>query len=233
MSMVDTSVGGKTSIDLPEGKNIIGIYKQPTMVIADVATLQTLPHLDFASGMAEMVKYGLIVESDLLEQIEHGQWASSWARSPSSMSELQSLVARGIQIKINMVEADPFEHGVRSILNLGHTFAYAIEQLGNNTFRHGEAVSIGLVAAANLSARLGYCSESLQKRVEVALNNIGLPTRIPQHLKADALLQAMHRDKKRQAGRLRLILLSGIGHAFVSDDVSNKDILDTISALHE
>jgi len=231
MSMVDTSVGGKTSIDLPQGKNIIGVYKQPKKVIADVATLQTLPHLDFASGMAEIIKHGLVVESDLLEQIEHGHWVKSWDRSPAYIGELQRLVAQAIQVKINIVQADPFEQGLRSILNLGHTFAYAIEQESGNTYRHGEAVSIGLVAAANLSARLGYCDVSLQNRIETILESVNLPTRIPPYFKPDALLQAMQRDKKKQAGQLRFILISGIGHAFVSDEVSAEQILGTISAL--
>jgi 3-dehydroquinate synthase len=232
ISMVDTSVGGKTAIDLPQGKNMIGVYKQPTKVIADVATLLTLPQSDFASGMAEIVKYGLVVESDLLEQIEHGNWVKSWDRSPSYIGELQRLVAQAIQVKINIVQADPFEQGQRSVLNLGHTFAYAIELVSNNAYRHGEAVSMGLVAAANLSARLGFCDASLQDRIETILKSVNLPTRIPVNLKPAELLQAMQHDKKKQAGQLRFILIGGIGHAFVSENVSNKNVLDTISALY-
>jgi 3-dehydroquinate synthase len=233
ISMVDTSVGGKTGIDLPQGKNIIGVYKQPSKVIADVGALLTLPQSDFASGMAEIVKYGLLVESNLLEQIEHGHWVKNWDRSPSYISELQRLVAQAIQVKINIVQADPFEQGPRSVLNLGHTFAHAIELVSNNAYRHGEAVSIGLVAAANLSAGLGFCDASLQIRIETILKSVNLPTRFSPSLKPDALLQAMQRDKKKQAGRLRFILVSGIGHPFVSDNVSNDAILDTISVLNE
>ena len=231
--MVDTSVGGKTSIDLPQGKNMIGVYKQPAKVIADVATLQTLPQLDFASGMAEVIKHGLIAESNLLEQVEQGYWAKNWDRSPSYIGELQRLVAQAIQVKINIVQADPFEMGRRSILNLGHTFAYAIEQVTNNAYRHGEAVSMGLVAAANLSARLGFCDISLQKRIEGILESVNLPTRIPSDIKPDALLQAMQRDKKKRAGQLRFILIRGIGQAFISDEVSNTEILATISVLSD
>ncbi len=231
ISMVDTSVGGKTSIDLPQGKNIIGVYKQPIKIIADVATLQTLPQSDFASGMAEVIKHGLVAESNLLEQVEQGHWAKNWDRSPSYIGELQRLVAQAIQVKINIVQADPFEQGQRSILNLGHTFAYAIEQVSNNAYRHGEAVSMGLVAATNMSARLGFCDISLQKRIEVILKSVNLPTRIPSNLKPDALLQSMQRDKKKQAGQLRFILIGGIGHPFVSDGVSDEEILDTISAV--
>jgi 3-dehydroquinate synthetase len=131
------------------------------------------------------------------------------------------------------VQADPFEQGRRSILNLGHTFAYAIEQVSNNAYRHGEAVSVGLVAAANLSARLGLCDVSLQKRIEDLLESVNLPTHIPSNIKPDALFQAMQHDKKKRAGQLRFILLRGIGQAFVSDEVPADEIKATISALSE
>lgn len=231
IAMVDTSVGGKTSIDLPQGKNMIGVYKQPSKIIADVATLQTLQQGDFASGMAEVIKHGLIAESNLLEQVEQGFWSKNWDRSPSYIGELQRLVAQAIQVKINIVQADPFEHGHRSILNLGHTFAYGIEQVSNNAYRHGEAVSMGLVAASNLSVRLGYCDITLQKRIERILKSVNLPTRIPSDIKPEALLQAMQNDKKKRAGQLRFILLRGIGQAFVSDSVSAEEIIATVSTL--
>jgi len=231
IAMVDTSVGGKTGIDLPQGKNIIGLYKQPIKIIADVATLQTLPQKDFTSGMAEVIKHGLIAESSLLEQVEQGHWSKNWDRSPSYIGELQRLVAQAIQIKINIVQADPFEQGQRSILNLGHTFAYAIEQESKDAYRHGEAVGMGLVAAANLSARMGFCDISLQERIGSILESVNLPTRIPSNLKPIDLLQAMQRDKKKRAGQLRFILIRGIGQVFVSDKVSDQDVLDTISSL--
>ena len=233
LAMVDTSVGGKTSIDLPQGKNMIGVYKQPAKIIADVATLQTLPKSDFASGLAEIVKYGLIAESNLLEQVEDGDLGKNWNQIPLNIGELQNLVAQAIQVKINIVQTDPFEQGQRPILNLGHTFAYAIEQVSGDAFRHGEAVSIGLVAAVNLSARLGYCDASLQNRIEAILRSVNLPIQIPTQLKPDAIFQAMQRDKKKQAGRLRFILISGIGRAFVSDEVPKREVMETISALYD
>jgi 3-dehydroquinate synthetase len=165
--------------------------------------------------------------------VEQGYWAKNWDRSPSYIGELQRLVAQAIQVKINIVQADPFEQGPRSILNLGHTFAYAIEQVSNNAYRHGEAVSMGLVAAVNLSARLGFCDISLQKRIESILGSVNLPIRISSQIKPDALLRAMQHDKKKRAGQLRFILLRGIGQAFVSDEVSNAEILATISALSD
>jgi len=233
ISMVDSSVGGKTSIDLPQGRNLIGVYKQPIKVVADVATLQTLPQPVFAAGMAEVVKHGLIAESSLLEQIEQGHWAKNWDRSPSYISELQRLVAQAIQVKINIVQADPFEQGQRSILNLGHTFAYAIELESDNAFRHGEAVSMGLIAAINLSARLGYCDFSLQKRIETILESVNLPIRIPSRFKPDALVKAMQTDKKKRSGQLRFILVRGIGQAFVSDEVLDEDVIKSITEVSE
>jgi len=228
LDMVDTSVGGKTALDLPQGKNLIGAFKQPTAIIADVATLQTLPAEEFASGMAEVIKHGLIADTDLLQKVESGSWHWERGMTPPPLSELQALVAQAIQIKIVIVQEDPYEHGRRSILNLGHTFAHAIEQVSKYSIRHGEAVAMGLVAAANLSARLDHCSPALQERIELALDKVGLPTRIPKQLSPELLLKAMDSDKKRQAGQLRFILLHEIGHAFVADDVPRPAILATL-----
>jgi len=233
LAMVDTSIGGKTGIDLPQGKNLIGAFKQPTAVIADMATLQTLPPEDFASGMAEVIKHGLIADTDLLQKVESGTW--HWARGTLSppLSSLQALVAQAIQVKIVIIQEDPFELGRRSILNLGHTFAHVIEQVSGYAVRHGEAVAMGLVAAANLSARLGYCSSDLQERIELVLKNVGLPTRIPGHLPPEALLNAMSSDKKKKAGQLRFVLLRKIGHAFVTDAVPEPAIAATLREVSQ
>ncbi len=233
LAMVDASIGGKTGVDTPHGKNLVGAFHQPAGVLVDPGTLATLPAAHVRAGMAEVIKHGLIAESNLLEQVEQGFWSKNWDRSPSYIGELQRLVAQAIQVKINIVQADPFEQGHRSTLNLGHTFAYAIEQVTNNAYRHGEAVSMGLVAAVNLSARLGYCDNALQKRIEGILESVNLPIRIPSDIEPDALLQAMQRDKKKRAGQLRFILLRGIGQAFVSDGVSAREIIDTVSALSD
>jgi shikimate kinase/3-dehydroquinate synthase len=233
LGMVDTSIGGKTALDLPQGKNLVGAFKQPTAVIADVATLQTLPAEDFASGMAEVIKHGLIADTDLLQKVENGNWR--WARgtSPPPLSELQTLVAQAIQIKVVIVQEDPYERGRRSLLNLGHTFAHAIEQVSRYSIRHGEAVAMGLVAAANLSARLGHCSLALQERIELALSKVGLPTRIPKHLSPESLLKAMDTDKKRLSGQLRFVLLREIGHAFVTNAVPDRAILATLQEVSQ
>jgi shikimate kinase / 3-dehydroquinate synthase len=233
LDMVDTSVGGKTALDLPQGKNLIGAFKQPTAVIADVATLQTLPAEEFASGMAEVIKHGLIADTDLLQKVENGNWRWERGTAPPPLSELQTLVAQAIQIKIVIVQEDPYERGRRSILNLGHTFAHAIEQVNRNSARHGEAVAMGLVAAANLSARLGHCPMALQKRIELALNKMGLPTRIPKHLSPESLLKAMDSDKKRLAGQLRFVLLREVGQAFVTDAVPDLAVLATLQEVSQ
>ena len=229
LAMADTSIGGKTSIDLPQGKNLIGIFKQPTMVIADVATLQSLPAQEFTSGMSEIVKHGLLADSDLFEKLESGDWSkrSVFSSSPA----IQTLVAQAIQVKISIVQEDPFEHGKRSVLNLGHTFAHAVEQVSGHVIRHGEAVAIGLVAAINLSVRLGYCHPAVQERVEVVCRKIGLPTRIPGELLPEMILKAMGNDKKRLAESLRIVLLRSIGQPLVVNTVLDQEILDTLQEL--
>jgi 3-dehydroquinate synthase len=231
LAMVDTSIGGKTGLDLPQGKNLIGFFKQPSAVIADVATLQTLPPEEVASGMAEVVKHGLLADTDLLQKVESGTWPSESDTLHASLSEIQTLVAQAIQVKIAIVQEDPFELGRRSILNLGHTFAHAIEQVSGYAVRHGEAVAMGLVAAANLSARLGHCPPTLQDRIELALTKVGLPTRLPKTLAPEALLKAMGSDKKKVAGQLRFVLLRDVGQAFVTDAVPESDVLATLRDL--
>jgi 3-dehydroquinate synthase len=231
LAMVDTSIGGKTGLDLPRGKNIIGAFKQPKAVIADVATLQSLPPRAFASGMAEVIKHSLIADTDLFNKIEAGNWKRESDAIPLPLSDLQTLVAQAIQVKINIIQEDPFEQGRRTVLNLGHTFAHAIEQVSDFTVRHGEAVAMGLVAAANLSARMGFCSSALQERIESALAGAALPTRVPGNVSPELLLAAMSRDKKRTAGRLRFVLMRGIGDVFVTDAVDQTEVLASLKEL--
>lgn len=230
LAMADTSIGGKTSIDLAQGKNLIGIFKQPAMVIADIATLKSLPAEEFSSGMAEIIKHGLLADSHLFEKLESGDW-SQGSDLLSMSSAIQTLVVQAIQVKIAIVQEDPFEHGKRSVLNLGHTFAHAIEQVSGNIIRHGEAVAIGLVAAINLSVRLGYCHPAVQERVEGVCRKIGLPTRIPRGLLPETILKAMGNDKKRFADSLRIVLLHSIGQPLVVSNVVDKEILATLQEL--
>lgn len=240
LSMVDASVGGKTGVDMPQGKNLIGAFKQPTAVIADLSTFQTLPPEEFASGMAEVVKHGLLANEDLLERLERGDWElrpdnQSLFINPSTSSGqvLQSLVTDAIQVKRDVVQQDPFEQGIRATLNLGHTFGHAVEQVSGYTVRHGEGVAMGMVAAANLSARLGACNPALQERIEQVLQNVGLPTRIPAHLDAEELYHYMGSDKKKAAGVLRFVLIHGVGDVFVQGNVAKEDVLAAITAVQE
>jgi 3-dehydroquinate synthase len=231
LAMADTSIGGKAGINLPQGKNLIGAFKQPTAVIADVATLQSLSPREFASGMAEVIKQSIIGDTDLFAKIENGNWIRKAGELQPSLAELQTLVAQAIQVKINIIQEDPFDRGRRAVLNLGHTFAHAIEIASDHAIRHGEAVAMGLVAASNLSARLDHCSAALQNRIEAALEATALPTRIPGNVNPGRLLKAMSSDKKKKAGRLRFVLLKDIGDVFVTDVVTEQAVRDTLEAL--
>jgi 3-dehydroquinate synthase len=231
LAMADTSIGGKAGINLPQGKNLIGSFKQPTAVIADVATLQSLSPREFASGMAEVIKQSLIGDPELFNKIENGTWVRKAAELQPPLAELQTLVAQAIQVKINIIQEDPFDRGRRAILNLGHTFAHAIEIVTDHAVRHGEAVAMGLVAAANLSARLGYCSAELQNRIESALESTALPIRIPADVNPQRLLKVMASDKKKKAGRLRFVMLRDVGNVFVTNVVTKTDVLNTLKDL--
>lgn len=230
LAMVDASVGGKTGVDLPQGKNLVGAFKQPRMVLADVGTLATLPREEFAAGMAEVVKHGLIGDPDLWAQLEDGHWNGEDGDARTH-PDLQGLVAQAIRVKRDVVEEDPFERGRRAVLNLGHTFGHAIEQVSGYTIRHGEGVAMGLVAAARLSADLGHCGLGLVERIEGLLTRLGLPTRIP-GLEAAALLRAMGSDKKKMGGRLRFVLLRDVGEVFVSGEVEEEAVLGVLEELN-
>lgn len=230
LAMVDASIGGKTGVDLPQGKNLVGAFKQPAAVLADVSTLQTLPPAEFAAGLAEVVKHGLISDPALLDQLETGQWRLTGDGRPLA-AQLQSLIVAAIKVKRDVVQADPFEQGRRALLNLGHTFAHAIEQVSSYAVGHGAAVAMGLVAAAHLSAALGHCSPHLQSRIEAILQRVDLPTRLPPNLPVDALLKAMGHDKKRAGGQLRFVLLRDMGDVFLTSEVPETAVCATLEAL--
>jgi shikimate kinase / 3-dehydroquinate synthase len=226
LAMVDASVGGKTGVDLPQGKNLVGAFKQPEAVLADVLTLGTLPPAEVAAGLAEVVKHGLLDAPALLEQLQ----TENWLPLPAAPAR-QRLVAAAIAVKRDVVEEDPYEQGRRAVLNLGHTFAHAIEQASDYGVRHGEAVAMGLVAAAHLSALLGYAPPGLQEEIEGLLRRLTLPVRIPAGLAPEALLAAMGSDKKRAQGRLRFVLIAAPGEVSVAGDVPQATVLQTLRAL--
>lgn len=232
IAMVDTSVGGEVGLDAPQGRNLIGLYKQPKAVVADVGTLQTLPRRDFSSGLAEVVKHGLIASSSLLDHVETTQWASSDKPLPGMMATLQSLVAQAIQIKIAIVEEDPYEDkGRRTVLDLGHTFGYGIEYASKGEVNHGEAVAMGLVAAARLSRLKGHANEDLLERIESIVQHIGLQHRLSEAVSPDAVLEGMNYDRMRRDTGLSFVLLRDVGEPFVSDDVSESEILEVLAGM--
>lgn len=232
IAMVDTSVGGKVGLDVAQGRNLIGLYKQPIAVLADVGTLQTLPRRDFASGLAEVVKHSLVASSPLLERIEKASWSDTERLLPGKLMELQSLVAQAIQVKIDIIQEDPFEErGRRTVLNLGHTFAYGIEYASNGDINHGEAVAMGLVAATRLSQMLGHADADLADRVEMVVEHIGLEPVLPPSIEVDAITEGMLHDKKKRGSQPRFVLLKGIGDPFVTDEVTPAEITAVLGGM--
>ncbi len=232
LSMVDASVGGKTGVDLPEGKNLVGAFKQPQAVLADLATLQTLPPIEFAAGLAEIIKHGLISNPNLFAQFESGDWRLR-PDNDNLWATLQALVTAAIQVKRDVVQEDPYENGRRALLNRGQTFGHAIEQVRGYVVRHGEGVAMGLVAAANLSARLGHCDPDLQNKIEAVLMRVGLPIRIPLDLPIQPIYQAMFSDKKKAGGQLRFVLIREVGDVFITGGVAETAVFDTLRACQQ
>lgn len=232
LAMVDASIGGKTGVDLPEGKNLVGAFHQPSAVLASVETLSTLPAVEFRAGMSEVVKHGLIASPALLRQAASvTQPEIEETGNEPELTAQRSLILRAIQVKRDVVELDPFETGARAHLNLGHTFAHAVEQVTGYRVRHGEAVAMGLVAAADLSVRLGHAVPALVEELRALLETIGLPARFPPGLRTNALVEAMGRDKKAAAGVLRFVLIRDVGDVFVSNDVPRAALAETLNVL--
>lgn len=218
LSMVDSSVGGKVGVDLPEGKNLVGAFKQPDAVLIDPDYLGTLPSKEWRCGMAEVIKHGLLADPALLDP---ALWIPERA---------EELIARAVQVKIDVVEQDPYEKNIRAHLNLGHTFAHAVENVSHYAWAHGEAVGIGLVAAGKLSHRLGLCSADLPGLIEDTVAELGLPTRLG-GLDGDALWAAMATDKKWQAGKSRFVLLKGAQVPVIVEGVSREDVMAVLNEV--
>ena len=227
LAQVDSSVGGKTAIDTEHGKNLVGAFHQPRLVLADTGALGSLPLRELRAGYAEVAKYGLIRDRGFFEWLErHGE--SVIGGDPAAKREA---VLRSCEWKARIVAADEKESGERALLNFGHTFAHAIEaELGyGDAMLHGEAVAIGMVQAFELSARLGHASRQDAVRVRRHLEAVGLPTAAPR-LDPERLLARMRKDKKVQGGRLTFILARGIGDAFVTRDVAEADVRAVLGA---
>ncbi|TQV72651.1 3-dehydroquinate synthase [Exilibacterium tricleocarpae] len=226
LSQVDSSVGGKTGINHPLGKNMVGAFYQPRSVIIDIATLTSLPDRELSAGLAEVIKYGLIADPAFLGWLETNM-ALLLARD---VAALAWAIERSCQIKAEVVARDEKEGGLRAILNLGHTFGHAIETaLGYGVWLHGEAVAAGMCMAAELSRRRGWLSGADVERVRVLLERAGLPTRSPPGLSVQRYLALMAVDKKVLDGRLRLVLLEALGRACVTDDICGETLRATLA----
>jgi 3-dehydroquinate synthase len=211
LAQVDSSVGGKTAINHPLGKNMIGAFHQPLRVVCDLDLLDTLPDRELAAGLAEVIKYGPIADAVFLDWIE----AHLPALLVRDKTALAHAVRRSCEIKAAVVAVDERESGLRAILNFGHTFGHAIETgLGYGEWLHGEAVGCGMVMAADLSARLGLVDDAFVARLRQIVEGAGLPVR-PPPLPADQFIELMRVDKKAQAGEIRFVVISGVGQAEV------------------
>lgn len=216
LAMVDSSVGGKTGVNIAAGKNLVGAFHQPRGVFVSTALLATLPPREFAAGAAEVIKYGLLGDAALFQQLEQRPLAVS-------SGDLPAVIRRCCALKARIVEADEREtaaEGGRALLNLGHTFAHAVENVaGYGEYLHGEAVAIGLCAAARLSQKLGYTPPADVARIEAVVAAQGLPTRLRAPLPYAKLWAAMTRDKKVRAGGLRFVVLKRVGEAATQSDI--------------
>ena len=227
LAQVDSSVGGKTGINSPHGKNLIGVFHQPDLVLADTDVLDTLSPREFRAGYAEVAKYGLIDKPDFFAWLENN-WQAVFAGGDARIEA----IATSCQAKADVVAADERENGQRALLNLGHTFGHALEaatQYDSARLVHGEGVSIGMVLAHQFSARMNLCSPDDGKRVERHLREVGLPTtmnEIPGGLPpAEVLMDAIAQDKKVKGGKLTFILTRGVGQSFVADDVPQSEVV--------
>jgi 3-dehydroquinate synthetase len=219
--MVDASVGGKVAVDHPRGKNLIGAFKQPALVLIDPLALATLDETEMRSGWAEVIKAGVIGSPSLFRQLEEG------GNEPSL-----PVISEAIRVKVAIVEEDPYEQGRRAVLNLGHTFGHALEVLSGFTLRHGEAVSMGMVAAARTAVALGLCGETVERRLTALLRHFGLPTRCAGY-DPEEVWEAMATDKKKRGKKLRFVLPKAIGQVVVTDQVPQAVVLEVLERLRQ
>jgi len=213
LAMVDASIGGKTGFDLPEGKNLIGAFHPPRFVLADPDVLDTLPERELRAGLAEVVKHGIIADPDLFDICSQG-WDVITRKIPE-------VVRRAMAVKIRVIEDDPYEKGLRAILNFGHTVGHAVELVSNFDLLHGEAVAVGMVAEARFAERLAVADQGLSDTVAATLDMLGLPVKIPHNLPPTEIVSVMNRDKKKSAGGVRFALPVRIGEVKAGIEVNN------------
>jgi 3-dehydroquinate synthase len=256
LAMVDSSLGGKTGVDIPRGKNLIGAFHPPSFVLADPEVLATLPEAEFRSGLAEVIKHAIIGDPGLLNKVavyKIGNWRyrtplgdlgsvgagerKEHASGPaptaqiSGLFPLSELVSRAMAVKIGVIETDPYEKGVRAALNLGHTVGHALELVSGYRLRHGEAVAIGMVVEARLAERLGLAEGGLSLHIATVLAEVGLPVAIPGDLDRAAIRRAIGVDKKKAQGRVRFALPTRIGQVQIGIDVPDDVLASEIGSI--
>lgn len=219
LAMVDASLGGKTGVDIARGKNLVGAFHPPAYVLADTDVLASLPETEIRSGMAEVIKHGIIGDPGLLRICTPEVWGGR---------ELRELVSRAMAVKIGIIEVDPYEKGVRAALNYGHTIGHAVELVSGYRLRHGEAVAIGMVVEARLAERLGLAEQGLSHSIAAVLVELGLPTVIPAGLDRVAIRRAMGVDKKKASGRVHFALPTQIGQVQTGIDVPDDVLAEEI-----
>lgn len=225
MGMVDSAIGGKTAVNLPTGKNLIGTLYYPKLILIDLNYLKTLPQREFRSGLAEVIKYGVILDAALFDYLE------KHIEEISRPEHLQYIVDRSSAIKAYIVEQDEKKKGIRAILNFGHTFAHAIETATNYaTYLHGEAVAIGMCCAAHASQELGFVDQSFVKRLQDLCKRAHLPTHLPSHINVDELIARMSGDKKAADGKIALVISHKIGNADLVNEVNSQIVKKVLHA---
>jgi len=218
LAMVDSSVGGKTGVNHPQGKNLIGAFHQPRFVLIDPSVLKTLPPREFRAGMAEVIKYGIIWDAELFAKLEESKRLDQMRYVDEEL--LQIILSRSCQAKAAVVSKDEKEAGLRAILNYGHTIGHAVESLtGYKLVNHGEAVAIGMVAAGQIAVQLQMWKPEEAKRQDALIQKAGLPTKLPNVLDIEAILDTLQTDKKVEAGKVRFVLPTQIGAVTVTDQV--------------
>jgi 3-dehydroquinate synthase len=224
LSQVDSSVGGKTGVNTPEGKNLLGTFSQPALVLADVSTLSSLPSREYAEGFAEIIKHAAIRDPLMFESIQEVAEGSG---------DLAELVRRNVAIKARIVEEDEHElTGTRALLNFGHTIGHAVEaSAGYGELLHGEAIALGMVAAASLSCQISGLPPVARGKIVNLIKRFNMPTRLPDGMGVETILGHMKHDKKFSEGKIRFVLLRTLGDAFVSKDVTEENIVSAIKGL--
>jgi 3-dehydroquinate synthase len=224
LSQVDSSVGGKTGVNTPEGKNLVGTFAQPALVVADVDTLRTLPAREYGEGFAEIIKHAAIRNAAMFEDI---------SAVADGKGDLADLIRQNVEIKARIVEEDEHETtGTRALLNFGHTIGHAIEaSAGYGSLLHGEAIGLGMIAAASISSQLAGLPPVGRAKIVNLVKRFDLPIRLPEDLAVEVILEHMKHDKKFSDGKIRFVLLRALGDAFVSKDVTETHIVNSIGAL--